>query len=207
MELGIVWPPTWLELAWIWPSSNFCPTQAKFSTVWPPQPTQAKSTRSYLDHWMVFLQAGSTWRYRLATRRCKLWFNLYLGLSWFELGVPFGQGLTDHRQPKLWVWFLWNSISRAHLNGVEIIRDSVQENHSIVEQGFSRIKWTFNATDCFICVTCLPVECLGWCRQVLPRCLSPVRKKGFPSFLLGTTTQANSAEMIPEATQLNTRHS
>ena len=34
-------------------------------------------------------------------------------------------------------------------------------------QGFSRIKWTFNATDGFICVSCLPVECLGRCRQVL----------------------------------------
>ena len=30
---------SWLELAWIWSSSNFRPTRAKFSTVWPPQPT------------------------------------------------------------------------------------------------------------------------------------------------------------------------
>ena len=70
MELVIVWPPTWLELArvgsswielaWIWSSSNFRPTRAKFSTVWPPQPTLAKlfcycyvTTRSYSDNWMV----------------------------------------------------------------------------------------------------------------------------------------------------------
>ena len=32
-----------LELAWIWSSSNFRPTRAKISTVWPPQPTQACS--------------------------------------------------------------------------------------------------------------------------------------------------------------------
>ena len=35
-----------------------------------------------------FLQAGSTWRYRLATRRCKFWF---CNSPWLELGVPFGQ--------------------------------------------------------------------------------------------------------------------
>ena len=29
MELGIVWPPTWLELARIWSSLNYCPTRAK----------------------------------------------------------------------------------------------------------------------------------------------------------------------------------
>ena len=39
LELGPVWPPTRLELAWIWPSSEFRPARAKFSTVWP---TRAK---------------------------------------------------------------------------------------------------------------------------------------------------------------------
>ena len=75
---------SWTELAWIWSSSNFRPTRAKYSTVWPHQPTQANSrqvvllllctTRSYSDNLNGFLQAGSTWRYRLATRRCKFWF-------------------------------------------------------------------------------------------------------------------------------------
>ena len=29
MELGIVWPPTWLELAWIWSSSDFRPNSSQ----------------------------------------------------------------------------------------------------------------------------------------------------------------------------------
>ena len=72
---------SWLEWAWIWSSSNFRPTRAKVFTVWPPQPTLAKffcycyvAVRLYSDNWMVFLRAGSTWRYRLATRRCQSWF-------------------------------------------------------------------------------------------------------------------------------------
>ena len=55
---------SWIELAWIWSSSNFRPTRSKFSTVLLPQPTQANSrqvvncycyvtTRSYSNNWMV----------------------------------------------------------------------------------------------------------------------------------------------------------
>ena len=75
---------SWIELAWIWWSSHFHPTRAKFCTIWPPQLTQANSNQVVLlllgDHAVVFRQlngflwAGSTWRYRLATRRCKFWF-------------------------------------------------------------------------------------------------------------------------------------
>ena len=85
---------SWIELAWIWSSSNFRPTRAEFSTVWPPQPTQANSRQVVLlllcDYAAVFRQlhgflwSDSTWRYRLATRPCKFWFcNLArVGLSW-----------------------------------------------------------------------------------------------------------------------------
>ena len=48
---------SWIELAWIWSSSNFRPTRTKFSTVWPPQPTLTKlfcycyvTTQSYSDN-------------------------------------------------------------------------------------------------------------------------------------------------------------
>ena len=34
---------SWIELAWIWSSSNFRPTRAKFSPVWPLRPTSANS--------------------------------------------------------------------------------------------------------------------------------------------------------------------
>ena len=57
-------------------------------------------------------------------------------------------------------------------------------------------KMNLQRNGCFICVSCLPVQCLGAFRQNLPGWL----------FLLGTTIQANSAKMIPECTQLNTRH-
>ena len=95
MELGIVWVgSSSIELAWIWSNSNFRSTQAKFSTVCPPQPTQANSRQVVLlllcDYAVVFrqlngfLQAGLTWQYRLATRWCKFWFCdlARVGLSW-----------------------------------------------------------------------------------------------------------------------------
>ena len=106
----IVWPPTGLGLAQVgssWlkfdQSSNFRPTLTKF----PPfdhlcqlKPTLAKllcycyvSTRSYLDNWMVFLQAGSTWRYRLANRRCKFDFVTWFELAW--VGSAVGPGLNS----------------------------------------------------------------------------------------------------------------
>ena len=52
---------SWIELAWIWSSSNFRPpTRAKFFTVWPLQPTQANSRQVVLlllyDYAMVFKQ-------------------------------------------------------------------------------------------------------------------------------------------------------
>ena len=74
MELGIVCRTTWLELAWIWSSSNFRSARARFSTVWPPRPAPANlicycqvTARS-----ASILRAGSTWQYHLATRRCNL---------------------------------------------------------------------------------------------------------------------------------------
>ena len=51
------------------------------------------STRSYLDNWMVFLQAGSTWRYRLANRRCKFDFVTWFELAW--VGSAVGPGLNS----------------------------------------------------------------------------------------------------------------
>ena len=49
MELGIaVWPRTWIELAWIWPSSNFRPTRDMFTTVWPPRSTRANNRQVVL---------------------------------------------------------------------------------------------------------------------------------------------------------------
>ena len=81
---------SWLELDRVglnFISSNFRPTRAKFFTVWPPQPTLAKlfcncyvTTRSYSNNLMVFLRAGSTWRYRLATADASFDF-----VTWFEL--------------------------------------------------------------------------------------------------------------------------
>ena len=87
MELGIVWPPTWLELAWIWWSSNIRATRARFSTVWPPQPTLAKlfcyryvTTRSYSDDWMVSCEltrlAGIVWPPAEASFDFVTWFKL-----------------------------------------------------------------------------------------------------------------------------------
>ena len=85
---------SWIELTWIWSGSNFRPTRSRFSTVCPPWQPRANSHQvvSLLlgDYAVVvrqlngFLWAGSTWRYRLATRRSKFWFcNLArVGLSW-----------------------------------------------------------------------------------------------------------------------------
>ena len=84
---------SWLELAWIWWSSNFRPTRVFHRLATSANSSQLSpsffcycyvTARSYLDNWMVFLRAGSTWRYRLATRRCKFWLcNLArVGLSW-----------------------------------------------------------------------------------------------------------------------------
>ena len=92
MELGIVWPSTWLELDRVGLNLiklNLRPTRARFSTVWPPQPTQANSRQVVLLSLFDWrgrnqVQVGSTWLYRLAAHRCKFWFcNLArVGLSW-----------------------------------------------------------------------------------------------------------------------------
>ena len=79
---------SWLELdraGWNLTKLKF----AKFSTVWPPQPTQANSRQVVLfllcgyvvvfRQFNGFLQAGATWWYRLATCRCKFWF---CNLAW-----------------------------------------------------------------------------------------------------------------------------
>ena len=60
----------WLELACIWPSSNFRPTRVKFPPFGQLKPTLAKlfcycyvTTRSYSDNWMVsceLARLGST---------------------------------------------------------------------------------------------------------------------------------------------------
>ena len=85
-----------IHLAWVglnWWSSKFTPNSSR---VFHRLATSANSnsrqvvlllymtTRSYSDNWMVYLRAGSIWRYRLATRRCKFCFcNLArVGLSW-----------------------------------------------------------------------------------------------------------------------------
>ena len=89
MELGIIWPPTWLELNLI--KFKFLPNS---SEVFHRLPTQANSCLVVLlflcDYAVVVrqlngsLRAGSTWQQCLATRRCKFWFcNLaQVGLSW-----------------------------------------------------------------------------------------------------------------------------
>ena len=90
-----------LELAWIWSSSNVCPTRAKFSSVWPPQPTQANSrqvvcyvtTRLYSDNWVVSCQQARLGGTVCPPHRRKFWFcNLArVGLSWEDrLARAFG---------------------------------------------------------------------------------------------------------------------
>ena len=50
-NLGIVWPPTWLELARVGLNLiklEFSPNWSHVSTVWPPQPTQANARQVVL---------------------------------------------------------------------------------------------------------------------------------------------------------------
>ena len=89
MELGIVWPPTWPQLAWVVSSwlefdqaQMFAQLEPSFSPIGHLKPTLAKLFNLLLlcDCAVLFrqlngfLRAGSAWRYRLATRRCKFWF-------------------------------------------------------------------------------------------------------------------------------------
>ena len=83
MELGIVWPPTWLELARVGLNLiklKFSPTSSQFFNVWPAQPTLTK----LFCYWMVSCKlvrlGGIVW----PARRCKFWLcNLArVGLSW-----------------------------------------------------------------------------------------------------------------------------
>ena len=76
---------SWLELAWIWSSSKFRPTRAKFSTVWSPQANSRQLSPScfVIVMWL---------RGRIQTRQLNGF--LRTGSSWIEMGVPFGQGFT-----------------------------------------------------------------------------------------------------------------
>ena len=50
---------SWIELAWIWSSSNFRPTRAKFSTVWPPQANSSQVVLLLLcDYAVVVIQVN-----------------------------------------------------------------------------------------------------------------------------------------------------
>ena len=71
-----------------------------------------------------------------------------------------------------WVCFCRKSISWEHLNG-----GWDNKTHSIAKQGFSRIKWTFDAMNCLICVSCSTGRLLGSFRYGnFPGWLAPVRK-------------------------------
>ena len=112
MELDIVWAT---HLAWA-SSSNFRPTRSKFSTVWPPQATQANSNQVALlmlrDYAVVFrqlngfLQVGSTWRYSLATRQCTFWFVTWLELTW--VGSTVWPGLNGSEVSAVGISLTWS---------------------------------------------------------------------------------------------------
>ena len=95
--MGIIWPPTWLEF-------DQAQIFAQLEPSFPPlgHLRQLKPSCFVIDICLYavvfrqlngFLQAGSTWRYRLATRRCKFDFEI-----WLELAVPFGQGFRKKVQ-------------------------------------------------------------------------------------------------------------
>ena len=108
MELVIVWPSTWLALARVGSSclefdqgqmfAQLEPSFSPFGHLSQLKPTLAKlfcycyvTTRSYSKNWMVFLRTGSTWRYRLATRRRKFWFCNLVRVAW--VGCTIWRGL------------------------------------------------------------------------------------------------------------------
>ena len=92
-DLGIVWPPTWLELDGAGLNLIKLKSSPNSRQVFHRSAISANSTNSrqvvlLLCEYAVvfrqlngFLQAGLTWRYRLATRRCKFWFVTWFGLA------------------------------------------------------------------------------------------------------------------------------
>ena len=113
MELGIVWPPTWLELASMWSSSNL-------TTVWPPDPTQAQLSpscfvivrwqrgRSQTVYWFLASWLDLAVPFGHPTMQV---LTLKLGLGWLELGVPFGQGLNPG----------WNVFGKANESAADLL--------------------------------------------------------------------------------------
>ena len=109
-QLGIVWPPTWLELARVGSSwLEFDQTQifAQLEPCFPPF-GQLSPSCFVIVMWLDsriqtierFLRAGSTWRCRLGTHRCKFWF---CNLAWVGSTVWPGLNMFSFCTRRGWV--------------------------------------------------------------------------------------------------------
>ena len=72
---------------------KFSPNSSQVFHCLPTSANPSQVVLLLLGGCAVFLRAGSTWRYRLATRRCKFWFCNLTRVD-FEFGLPFCQGFT-----------------------------------------------------------------------------------------------------------------
>ena len=136
MELGIVWPPTfgssWLECHPVQIFAQLEPSFPPFGNLSQLSPScfvivMWLRGRIQTIEWFL-----ATWRYRLATRRCKFWFcNLArVGLSWeYRLARALEVKASKHESQSEWRLQSWPKLCGTSLQNA-LPRPSISFSHA-----------------------------------------------------------------------------